>query len=270
MENGDGRANDGNASGDLTPIPSKTQKRKKQTKPKPTSEKSENQHKKSFRNSWRASSPVTKLGVIFGGFVAVASIGYLGVTVWQTLQAKWAVQIEHAPLVINSRPPELLQPMICDRQKGLHTGNMQTFVKNVGNARAINVIPYMMMMKLVPEKKTGVAFIDDLPSVHCNLKPTMQEAAFNLAPGQEMSPQIRQTAMTIPSLPEGSIFQLYYVSCIYYSDEYGANHATCDTYRLNFTSSNHLDILEGSPSFVCDATPKSGTFVGTITGRCQN
>jgi hypothetical protein len=270
MEIDDRHRDNDDAPQELTPIPTKTQKRKKQGKSQPTSDESQNQHKKSFRNSWRAASPVTKLGVIFGGLVAVSTTGYLGVTIWQTIQAKWAVQIEHAPLVINSRPPELLQPIVCDRKNGLHTGNLQTFVKNVGNARAVNVIPYIFEMKLIPEKKTGNPFFDELPSGNCSMKPIMQEAVINLAPGQEMRPQIRQTVMTVPNLPEGTVFQLYYVSCIYYSDDYGNNRATCDPYRLNLPSSNQLDILEGSPSFSCDALPKSGKFMGAITGHCQN
>lgn len=266
MASDDGRRDD-DASQDLTPISTKTQKRKKGTKSEPTPEESLNRNKKSFRKRWRAASPMTKLSVIFTGLVALST---LVVTIWQTLEAKWAVQIEHAPLVINSRPPELLQPMICDRKNGLHTGNMQTFVKNVGNARAIDVVPYVFIMKLVPEQKTGDAFIDDPPSPSCNLKPTMQGAAFNLAPGQEVRPQIRQTAMNVPNLPEGTVFQLYYVSCVYYSDDFKANHATCDTYRLSFPSSNQLDLLEGSPGFVCDATPRIGRFLGAVTGHCQN
>jgi hypothetical protein len=265
MEDGDGHDGDSKASDNLTPIPPKTRKRKQQTKPKLTSKEPENPHKKSFRKSWRSSGPVAKLTVIFAGLAAAAGIGYVGVTIWQTLQAKWTVRIEHAPLVINSRNPEMLQPMVCDREAGLHTGNMRTTVKNVGNARAVRVMPFMNLMKIVPEKKTGNAFIDELPRVNCNWNPAIPEAAFNLAPGQETSTGIRQTAGTTPNLPEGTVFQLYFVSCVYYSDDYGANHATCDTYRLEFPSTNPLDVLGGSPSFVCDRTPRTGRFFGAIT-----
>ncbi len=270
MKDDDRRDDNGDTSHDLTPIPAEAEKHKKQNKSNTGTEKSKASQKKSFRRSWRAAGPVAKLTLIFTGVAAAAGIAYVGVTIWQTIQAKWAVQIEHAPNVINSRPPELLQPMVCDRKSGLHTGNMQTFVKNVGNLRAINVNPYFVITKIVPEKKTGNAFVDDLPVGNCSMKPIMQEAAFNLAPGQETGAGIRQSAMTIPNLPEGTVFQFYFVSCVYYSDDYGSNHATCDTYRLNFPSSNPLDVLGGSPSFICDSTPRMGRFFGAITGHCQN
>jgi hypothetical protein len=210
------------------------------------------------------------LGIVFAGITAAAAVGYLLVSIWQTRQAKHLAQIEFRPLVVNSRPPELLQPFVCDQKRNaLSTGNLRTFVKNVGRARAINVVPYMMMMKVIPEKKTGQAFIDDVPSVNCDLKPTMPEATFNLAPGQEWDTQIRQSVLSVFGLPEGAAVQLYLVSCVYYSDEYGSNHGTCDTYRLNLPSINALDVFSGSPSFICDGTPRTGRFAGAITGHCQ-
>jgi hypothetical protein len=123
----------------------------------------------------------------------MAAVGVIGVYVWSNLQTKWNFQQEHAPLGINSRPPKLLQPFACDPGNGLHTGNMQSFVKNVGNARAISVNPYLQMMKVIPEHKTGDSFIDGLPVVSCDLKVKMPGTEFNLAPGMEVSPQLRQS-----------------------------------------------------------------------------
>jgi len=93
---------------------------------------------------------------------------------------------------------------------------------------------------------------------------------FPLPPGIEKSPQIRQSAMTLPPLNEGETVQFYVAECVYYSDDSGAKHGTCDTYRLNLPSSDPLDKFGGSPSFTCDGTPKMGIFTESIGGHCQN
>jgi len=255
---------------DLTPISIKANQSKKESKSKSHSQKADAQKDKSWKRSWRSSSPVRKVEIIFLGIGTAAAIGYIGVTVWQTLQTKWISQIQYAPLVIHSRPPEFLQPFTCSAETGFHSGNMQSFVKNKGNARAVNVNPYMSIIKIIPEHKTGNPFIDDLPAVNCDGKFKMPGAEFNLAPGDEVSPQIRQTAMTLPPLAKDSIVQLYDMECVFYLDDYAANHATCDTYRLELPSTNSLDKLRGSPSFTCDGTERIGKFTGAITGHCQN
>jgi hypothetical protein len=271
VENGDGHNDNDDASRGLTPIPLKTKKRKKQkNKPKATSAKGDNQSKKSFARSWRASSPTTKAALVIAGIAAAAAVGYVGVNIWQVLETKWAMQPEHAPLIIISRPPELLQPIMCNPRDALRTGNMRTFVKNVGNARGIKVNPYMVTMKMVPEIKTGNGLLDLIPPVDCGAKSMTQEAELNLAPGQETSVGIRGSTETIPNLPEGTAFQIYFVQCVHYSDDYGNDHATCETFRLSLPSTDPLDTLEGSPSFFCDRTPHMGRFMGTITGHCQN
>jgi hypothetical protein len=221
--------------------------------------------KKSLRRSWRSSSPVTKLSVIFVGLGAVAGVGYVGVAIWQTIQARSAVYIEHSPLVINNRPPELLQPFICNREKGLQTGNINVFFQNVGNARAINVFPQYFREKVIPERRTGNVPPEDPPLDSCDNK---VKGNMMFAPGQPFVTGIRQSSVTIPSSTEGSTFQFYFESCVYYSDDYGKNHGTCDTYRLFLANTNPLDVLSGSPSFVCDGTPKIGKFYGTGIG-CQ-
>lgn len=223
----------------------------------------------SFGQNWRAVSPMARLTLIVGVVLAIATVGYVCVTVWQTLQAKWVVQIEHAPLVINSRPPELFQPIICDAKEGLHTGNIHTFIKNVGNGRALNVNPYRMSMKVVPAIKTGIAIIDDPPHVDCNVKQTNHDIALNLAPGQETGATIRQSGWNSAMLSEGPAYEVFFVSCIDYSDEYGNDHATCDTFLLSFQSSEPLDALTGLPTFICDRTPKVAKFFGAATGNCQ-
>lgn len=158
---------------------------------------------------------------------------------------------------------------MCDVKQGLHTGNIETAFKNVGNASALHVMPYVNIVKIIPEKKTGNQFFDALPEVNCELQPKAKELEIPLPPDRELFPQIRQMVMTLPPISKDDPVQLYWANCVYYTDEYNGSHGTCDTYRLNFLSASELDILQGSPTFYCDATPRMGRFVSTVTGHCQ-
>ena len=269
MKNNGASENDSNATQDTTSARPKTKRRKKQRESRGQPDEAGSQNKKSWRSVWRSSSAFKKAEFVLLGLTALGTVGgliaYITVSVMQTRQT----QMQYAPLVINSRPPELLQPFTCDPKRGLYTGNMQTVVKNTGNARAINVWPYTNLLTIIPERKTGNTFVDDPPPANCDLTVNAGEATFTLAPGQEARPRIRQSAGTVPELPEGATVQLYFMSCIYYSDDYAVNHGTCDTYRLFLPSKNPLDVLGRSPSFVCDGAPRTGRFVGHVTGHCQ-
>jgi hypothetical protein len=234
------------------------------TNPSPGhSEKSPSDGKSSFRRSWSSTSPLTRIWIII---VAAGAIAIL----WQNWQARRLARMESRPLVVNSRPPELLQPLVCDpKSHALTTGNVRIFLKNAGNARAVNVVPSLVTIKLVPEKKTGNASLDDLPSVNCDLKPPTAKDAFNLAPGQQRVTQVSQSVMSVSGLPQGAAVQLYLVSCVDYSDEHGSNDATCDMYRFNLPSSDPMDVLSGNPIFFCDGIPRAGRFVAAIAGHCQ-
>ncbi len=267
MEDRNGADNNHKTTEDQTLGASKTEKSKKQDKPDTQPKKSKNEGKKSFRRSWRAASPIQKLGLVITGIGTAVALCLLIVNIWKTLQDKWAVQIQHAPLVINSRPPQLLQPFICNRETGLHLGNMQFAMKNVGNASALNVIPYMRIMKIIPENKTGNPIFDEIPVGNCKASITMKGLEYPLAPGREFFSPIRQGVKAIPPLAEGETVQFHVSSCIYYSDEYGGHHGTCDTYILLLPSSNPLDVLGGTPSFICDGTPKMGKFGAALTGH---
>jgi hypothetical protein len=268
MKNNEATEDGANAKGG-SPISAEVKRVKKSNKSKPVTQDPNREKKKSFRRSWKSASPITKLTLIFLALAALGTLAYVGVSIWQTLEVRWSAHAQHMPLVINSRAPEFLQPFICDVQKGFHTGNMQTAVKNIGNASAYHVVSYFGFPKIIPEKKTGKPFFDALPDVNCKVQVKANELESPLAPGQEMFPQIRQMAGTLPPISNTDPIQLYWVSCVYYSDDYGAKHATCDTYRLMFPSTNPLDVLSGSPTLFCDATPKMGKFAGTISGHCQ-
>src|SRR5208337_1517384 len=138
-------------------------------------------------------------------------------------------------------------PFTCDNEKGtMHTGKMQSWIKNVGNAQAKNIFPYWTVFKLVPDKKTGKPFIDDIPLVtEDSCKQDIHKGApvLSMAPGDELRPQYAQSGMAFPALGKDADVQFYTVCCIYYSDEYDIQHGTCDTYRLV--------LPDGKSSFVC-------------------
>ena len=254
MKENDGSENQTNPGDDLSLTSTQAQKGKKKGKRGTPKQKRETEYKKSFLRSWRATSAVTKLGIIFAGIVAAATVGYLLVAAWQA----WTTR--PLPLVINYRPPKLLQPFVCDPKQGLYTGNMELDAKNVGNARAVRANPMLMRMQIIPDKKTGDPFFDNLRPVNCAGKVQPSQSDVNFAVGQELFPEMRQGMHPfIPSLPEGAIVQFYLQNCIHYSDDYGGSHETCDTFRLMLPSKNPLDALGGSPDFACDAAiPMNG------------
>ena len=250
-------------------MPKKQTRANRSTGKKNPTQAQESVVKKSFRRSWRAASPINKTGVVFAGLAALATLGYLAVSIWQTLENKQAARAQHMPLVINSRAPELLQPFVCDVKNGLHTGNMRNGMKNIGTASAYQVMPFSAIVKIVPEKKTGDQFVDEIPDVNCGGSMSAKELESPLPPGRELQPQLRQMVVSVPPIAETDPVQLYWVNCVYYADEYGGRHATCDRYRLTLPSDNQLDALSGSPTFYCDAKPRTGRFDGTIGGHCQ-
>jgi hypothetical protein len=231
--------------------------------------KSQKGKKKTFLQVWRSYSRVKQFEMVFAALAAAGVVGYLIAYLVVSGQQNSQAQKQHMPLLINSVAPTLLQPFVCDVKRGLHTGNIETGVQNLGTASAYHVMPFINMQKLVPEHKRGDPFFDALPEANCKLRPKAQELESPLAPGQQMRPQIRQMVATIPPITSDEPVQLYWVSCIYYGDEYGGYHSTCDTYRLMLPSDNPLDLIHGSPSFFCDAIPKTGKFEPTVTGHCH-
>jgi hypothetical protein len=279
MENEDTRNNQRETPSEPSQITSKKQTRKERSKANAIPEKPDQDKKKSYRRSWRSTSPIRKIEIIIGGIVAAGAIGYLGVTVWSTLQTKWNFQAEHKPIVVNIRPPQI-QFFSCNPpgfSGEVITGNIDTHIKNIGNATARKVNPYAIMTKLIPETKSGNKFIDDAPTVtdesckHPRFK--IPGIELSLDPGRESGAGIRQTAGTIPFSVENSpMVDFYLVSCVYYADESGADHGTCDRYRLNVPVKPKpfgLDNLSGTPSIPCDGSTVTGQFVPDVIGHCE-
>jgi hypothetical protein len=222
--------------------------------------------KVSIRQRWNQTALHNKYLVVKGMLALISGAVYTVTVLVQTILSERHRKEDHRAIIINSRPPEFLQPFVCDVKAGFHTGNMQILIKNVGNATA-DIFPTMFEMKVVPERKRGTHSIDDPPAADCSGKIREETMMFPLVPGREVRPQIRQSAMSLPAISDKEPVQLYAVNCVYYRDA-GVNHATCDTYRLQLTSTNPIDALNGTPSFLCDKIPRIGRFIETLTGHC--
>lgn len=212
---------------------------------------------------WKQTALHNKLLVLIGGLTLIGAIVAL-------ILSEMHRREDRRPVIINSRPPELLQPFTCDPKDGFHSGNIQTFAKNLGNIGADNVFP-VFALKIIPEKKSGNPIFDELPPANCNLTITDSSIEFSVPINIEMRPQIRQSAGTLPPVTSSEPVQLYASSCFYYRDPYNNRHAVCDLYRLDLPSTNSLDKINGSPTFMCDGTPKIGKFTKIFSGgHCGN
>jgi hypothetical protein len=276
MENEETANKQGNAPADVSPITSKKQAYKERGKANETSEETKKQQKHSLWRNWKSLSRTRQLELSFLGLVAMGGVGYLiayiCVSSIQTRQAKSISQLEHRPTVIHSRPPTV-QSFSCDPVRGMHTGNMEVFVKNVGSGIADNVFASWVEEKVVPEQKIGNAFWDDPPSVtpeSCSINaPAEPKVTFSLGPGQEMASNMREGVGPVPPVKKGAAVQFYIASCVFYFDE-DRHHGTCDTYRLFVPSSDPLDQLLGTPTIVCDGSEIAGKFMSAYAGHCQN
>jgi hypothetical protein len=225
----------------------------------------------SFRQRWKATAVHNKImAIATAGGMAFAGV-YAGSYVIGLIIDSIRYKKEHRATVINNRPPEFLQPFTCDLKRvggSFTTGNMRLFLKNVGDVRVDRSFP-IFVMKIIPEKKTGNASVDNPPPANCASKPREIPAMLSLIPNKETSMDIRQSVMTTPpSLTDGDVVQLYAVSCIAYVEQFGPTRSVCDSYRLMLPSTNPLDRLNGSPSFTCDAKPKIGRFMEELSGHC--
>jgi hypothetical protein len=145
------------------------------------------------------------------------------------------------------------------------------FVKNTGSAIARNVAYGFLMTKVIPEKKRGKAIVDDLPIGNCDqYSDTSAISKITLAPGQSYTLSLRQGFGVTAVLQNNEPVQLYVADCIYYSDDFEGRHVTCDTYHFMVPSTNPLDLRDGTPTFLCDRTPRMGKFMDALTGHCAN
>jgi hypothetical protein len=276
MENDDGRNNRSSADPALpTTTDSPSDQAENSNKPRRTSQKPGSDKKKSYRRSWRSTSPIRKVELIALALGAAAGICYVVVAIWGNLQTKWNFEAEHRPHVIFSKPPELTGTLSCEIVNNVvssHTGAMNFWLKNIGRGDA-DAFFSGPEFRFVPENHTAAAEVDSSSSVTeaCkqSLDPhSMREVRIN--GGQEIKMPMVQSAgrqsVHIP-ITENTNFQLYAPICVYYLDSNQEHHATCRMYRLSVTGGENAD----STTFECRKnSPISGTFQETLFAYCEN
>jgi hypothetical protein len=226
---------------------------------------------KSFKRGWKSSEPTRKAEIVILAIGAIGAIGYLVAYIIVSVRQDRMVVLQHSPNVIFSRAPEFLQGFACDpNHAAINSGNMQVFVKNVGNAKAANVFIALGFNKVIPNRRRSDPFLNAIPVTDCKSKMSGGSSEFPLAIGEEKGLAIRQSmgASTL-QLDHGETVQVYSLWCVYYSAEFGNRHATCDTFRIFVPSDSPLDRLSGTPEFMCDGVPRIGTFRPAPTGHCS-
>lgn len=270
MENEDTKDNHDDSTEELSASTSKVEAGKKSGKTdKGKNEPGKQSKKWSLFRHWKTASRAKQISWIWKGIGGTVGIFVLLIYILQYQETVRSNHAQRMPLLINSTPPTLFQPFVCDVRNGIHTGNAQFGVKNIGSGSATHVMPYGGTIQLVPEHKRGTDYIDKPLKPNCKSILNAQELETPLAPGQWINPQLRQVVAMIPMVTSNEPVQLYWVRCVYYSEEYGGKHSTCDTYRLMLPSTNELDSINGSPTFFCDTLPKKGTFQTTVGGSCH-
>lgn len=124
------------------------------------------------------------------------------------------------PRLVLNRQPEFVEPLVCNLKAGFRASDVRTFIKNIGNSPANNVIE-TFSLRLVPEKKVGMPEFDELPQGNCKVKPVVKPVAYIMAGNEEGVPVLPAPALTMPPLLKGEAAQLYGTTCFYYSDVAG-------------------------------------------------
>ncbi len=164
------------------------------------------------------------------------------------------------PKLVNNRPPEFLEPMVCDLKAGINSSGVRAFIRNIGDAGAGNVVE-TFSLHLVPDKKVGIPEFDDIPQGDCKTNTSAKPFAKLVDSGEETTPVLPARLLKMPPLLSGEAAQLYGTSCFYYSDPSGNRHISCETHRFTVAGG-------GPPVFMCDNTPKPGAFDPTPVSSC--
>src|SRR5882762_1274966 len=110
MKDNDRNDDKSNATDNLTPASTRENKNNKGYKSKSDADKTNRRPKKTFWVVWRSYSRVKQLEVVIAGLAAAGVVGYLIAYIVVSMKQNSQVQMQHMPLVINSRAPQFLQP----------------------------------------------------------------------------------------------------------------------------------------------------------------
>jgi hypothetical protein len=139
--------------------------------------------KKTIWRHWKSASRAKQLKWVAEGIGIITAVLILGIYIWDHIQSQRNFVAEHRPRVILSRPPQILGVVQCyvtDKAIHLSVGALRIWVKNIGQGEAVAAFVNGPEFQLVPEKKTGVQFLDTpmpITDKTCTLKisPKMKE-----------------------------------------------------------------------------------------------
>jgi hypothetical protein len=194
--------------------------------------------------------------VLFGVAVIVA-IGFMTHWIMSARQNSAGA----LPGLVNIKPPEFLDSVVCDLNAGINTTGIRTFIRNIGDARARNVIE-TFTLHLVPDKKVGIPEFDEIPQGDCKAKPSAKPLANLMESGEQATPVLPARLLKMPPLLRGEAAQLYGTSCFYYDDDSGNAHSSCET--------RHFTLAGGAPVFICEDAPRTGAFDPAPVATCGN
>jgi hypothetical protein len=275
VENGDTKDSQGETPSELSPGSAKNYARKESSKSNKPSQKPTKQKKHGLWRNWKSQSRTRQVELIFLGLVATGGIGYLFAYITfsnsQGKAAIWGIQVQHRPVVAIIRP-ELQAPFTCDMSKGtVDFGEMRVIIQNFGNAYAKNVISFgPEEFKAVPETKFGDPMIDNPQKIteetcsrHVATGMPADGPTFTIPPNTgQYAINLRQASAKAAILGKDTTIMLYAAPCVYYSDEYGIDHGTCDRFRFYLNGKDS--------SFICTGKPMTGTFAADVGGHCSN
>lgn len=274
MENDHARQND-KQGGKKTPPRTSNVKTDAKSKGAKKRNNQSNSQKWSLVRHWKVASRKQQIKWISRGIGIVVGLVTALFLVLGYFQTQGNFEETHKPIVVNIRPPKI-QFFACNPSGTFVTGNIVTAIRNVGTATADDVNPFVIQARVVPDQKTGNKFFDDPPAVAaqmCKMRPIMPSMESTLYMGDESGAVMRQSVGTIPFLTKsGQLVSLYLVACVYYSEESGVPHGTCDRYRLYVPGVQKpfgIDNLLGTSSMACDGAKITGVFVPDIGGHCE-
>jgi hypothetical protein len=236
----------------------------------------QNSRKMSFRERWRKTAIAHQVEILIAAFGLVALSIYTCYQVKSYYRGESHYREEHRPVVILNIPIQLLDPAIYSTSiDQFNTGGVRVFYKNISKDAMAKKTFALANFSVVPIGRSVSRFDFKRPEVTdetCKHAFNIPGQAFiDAPPGEQRISEMRQTAAKYfgpEVIKEGETFQVYAVACIHYSEEDGAEHGTCDSFRLAHAKG---DIpIDGDESSFSPNVAIMGTFGYDVIGHCAN
>jgi hypothetical protein len=255
MENDDTPKRNSQTPRELSKSSSKKRADKQTQQSKSRANKANANKKKTLYEYWLSASTLKKFELSLLAIGTATGIAYVGVTVWGVLQNKWNFEFEHRGRVVLSRAPQLLGPVECDvENKSLHMPKVRFWFKaSGGQIKRAYVMDWPAT--IIPDEKTGETKIDKpfplTTDSLCQMQHIPNEG-FPMSPGDELATDESESNQGFPvdfdasgrsilspgwdKLTKDASVQFFVPACVFYTEENGMEHATCNYYRFALDS----------------------------------